>query len=224
MKLTDSKTVLSIVFATSLVVANLIATKIAFFQLPVIGRAPIPAGFFAIAVSFLCTDLLGELHGKETARRVVNATVFALGVAWVLVFTAIWMPSAPFYDASAFNNVFGASGTIVTAGILTTLISQNIDVGIFHYLRSYTNGQQKWLRNLGSTSISQLVDTAVFILLAFWLLPQIMGGTLTPLAALPALIVGQYVVKLLVAVCDTPLFYLLTHVIDYDSEAAVIAD
>jgi uncharacterized integral membrane protein (TIGR00697 family) len=207
----DSKTVLSIAFATSLVVANLVATKLAFFQLPVVGGVAVPAGFLAIGVSFLCTDLLGELHGREAARHAVNATVVALGIAWVLVYAAIWFPAAPFYeDTAAFNRIFGASATIVTAGIITTLVSQNIDVSLFHRLRAYTGGEHKWLRNLGSTGVSQLIDTSVFIVLAFVVLPTVLGGTTTPLAVIPGMIAGQYAVKLVVAVCDTPLFYLLS--------------
>lgn len=213
MRVTDSKTVLSIAFATSLVVANLVATKLAFFDIPFIGGVAVPAGFAAIGVSFLCTDLLGELHGRDVARRTVNATVIALGVAWVLVYVAIWFPAAPFYEqAEAFDTIFGASGTIVTAGILTTLLSQNVDVSVFHRLREYTDGRHKWLRNLGSTGVSQLLDTSVFIVLAFVFLPSVMGGTTTPLAVIPGMIVGQYVVKLVVAVLDTPIFYLISWV------------
>jgi len=214
----DSKTVLSIAFATSLVVANLVGTKIAFFAVPFVGGVAVPAGFAAIGVSFLFTDLLGELHGREVARKTVNATIVALGIAWVLVYTAILFPAAPFYgDAAAFDRIFGASGTIVTAGILTTFISQNIDVSIFHRLRAFTGGSHRWLRNLGSTSVSQLVDTAVFITLAFVVLPHVLGGTVSPLAAVPGLIVGQYVVKLIVATLDTPVFYLVTSVAERQS-------
>jgi uncharacterized integral membrane protein (TIGR00697 family) len=211
MKTTDSKTALGIVFATSLVVANLVATKLAFFDLPLVGGVVVPAGFLAIGVSFLATDLLGEIHGKAAARKVVNATVMALVVAWVLVYTAIWFPAAPFYEHSdAFSLIFGASGTIVTAGILTTLVSQNIDVSIFHAINDYTDGRHKWARNLSSTTVSQLIDTSLFIVLGFVVLPQFMGGTVTPLVAVPSLIIGQYSVKLLVAVLDTPLFYVLS--------------
>lgn len=214
----DSKTVLSIAFATSLVVANLVGTKIAFFEVPFVGGVAVPAGFAAIGVSFLFTDLLGELHGREVARKTVNATIVALGIAWVLVYTAILFPAAPFYgDGAAFDRIFGASGTIVIAGILTTFISQNIDVSIFHRLRAFTSGSHRWLRNLGSTSVSQLVDTALFIVLAFVVLPRVLGGTVSPLAAVPGLIVGQYVVKLIVATLDTPVFYLVTSLVDRQS-------
>lgn len=215
MKLTTTRTTLSIVFATSLVVANLVATKLAFFQVPLLGGVAVPAGFAAIGVSFLCTDLLGELYGRDTARETVNATVIALGVAWVLVYAAIWFPTAPFYkDAAAFERIFGASGTIVTAGILTTLVSQNVDVAIFHRLRTLTDGDYKFVRNLGSTTVSQLLDTTVFIVLGFVLLPRVMGGTVTPLAVVPTLILGQYVVKLVVALLDTPVFYVLSRSAD----------
>jgi uncharacterized integral membrane protein (TIGR00697 family) len=105
----------------------------------------------------------------------------------------------------------------VIAGILTTFISQNIDVSIFHRLRAFTGGSHRWLRNLGSTSVSQLVDTAVFITLAFVVLPRVLGGTVSPLAAVPGLIVGQYVVKLIVATLDTPIFYAVTSVVERQS-------
>ena len=205
------KTTLSIVFATSIVVANLVATKLAFFTLPWIGGVAVPAGFAAIGVSFLCTDLLSELYGKDVARQAVNATVVALAAAWVLVYAAIAFPAAPFYEQSeAFASIFGASSTIVLAGIVTTLVSQNVDVAIFEWIRSRTGQGSKWVRNLGSTGVSQFVDTSLFILLAFVVLPPFLGGTTTPLVQIPALIIGQYAVKLIVAVADTPLFYLFS--------------
>lgn len=211
MQLTNSKTLLGIMFATSIVVANLVATKIAVFDLPLIGTAAVPAGFAAIGVSFLCTDLLGELHGRSAARDAVNATVAALALAWGLVYLAIAFPAAPFYqDAAAFERIFSASSTIVLAGITTTLVSQNIDVAIFHRLRERTDGSHKWLRNLGSTAVSQLVDTSLFMVLAFVVFPAVLGGTVTPLAVLPSLIIAQYAVKLVVAAVDTPVFYALT--------------
>ena len=213
MKPTDSKTLLGIMFATSIVVANLVATKVAVFDLPLIGMVTVPAGFAAIGVSFLCTDLLGELHGREAARNVVNATVVALGVAWVLVYMAVLFPAAPFYgDAAAFERIFTASGTIVLAGITTTLVSQNIDVSVFHRLKSLTDGKHKWLRNLGSTGVSQLVDTSLFIVLAFAIFPRLpfLSGTITPWVAIPSLVLGQYVVKMIVAAVDTPVFYALS--------------
>jgi uncharacterized integral membrane protein (TIGR00697 family) len=213
----DTKTTLGIVFATALVVANVTAAKLAFFQLPYVGGVAVPAGFVAIGVAFLASDLLSELYGPDAAHQVVNATVLALVVGYGLIYAAIWLPVAPFFEANAaYETTLGASATIVLASICTTLVSQHVDVRVFHWLREVTAARHKWLRNVGSTSVSQFVDTAVFILLGFAVFPLVFGGTTTPLAVLPELVVGQYVVKLVVAGLDTPVFYLVTAAADGD--------
>jgi uncharacterized integral membrane protein (TIGR00697 family) len=216
---TDLKTVLGVLFATSLIVANITAAKIAFFELPLVGGVAVPAGFVAIGVSFLLTDLLGEIYGKDHAQNVVNATVLGLILAWALVYVSILMPVAPFYGAhDAFVTTMGGSGIIITAGIITTLISQNIDVAVFHRLNKFTQGHHKWLRNLGSTGISQFVDTAVFIGLGFVVLPLISGGSAVPITAAVSMVVGQYAVKLVVAALDTPLFYVISGFLETESK------
>lgn len=207
----DTKYVLSIAFATSLVMANVLATKLAWFTVPFVGGVAVPAGFFAIAVAFLCTDLMSETYGKAVARKTVNGTVLAMGMAYILIQIAIWFQPAPFYGAqSAYANVLGGSSTVVLAAILTTLVSQHIDVTVFHYVRAYTDGHHKWARNLTSTGLSQLVDTTLFIVLAFLILPLIIGGSTVPVSAVGGMVLGQYAVKMVVAVADTPVFYLLT--------------
>jgi len=207
------KAILVTTFAVSLAIANVTAAKLAFFNLPVVGGVAVPAGFVAIGVGFLCTDLISELYGKETARSVVNGTVVALIVAYGLIYAAILMPVAPFYGAhSAYTTTLGASANIVLASILTVLVSQNIDVSVFHWIAARTD--VKAARNVGSTVVSQFVDTTLFIVLGFVVFPVVFGGQVTPLVAVPSLILGQYVVKVVVALGDTPLFYLLSSGID----------
>lgn len=207
--LPDSKTTLQVMFGVSLVVANIIAAKVA-----LVGGYAVPAGFVGIGVAFLCSDLLGELHGKQAARNAVNGTIVALVVAQGLILTALWMKPAPFFGATeAYQTILGASGTIVLASILTFAVSQNLDVSIFHYLKEYTDGDHPWTRNLGSTIISQFVDTSLFIILGFGILPRVMGGTVTPWAAIWSLIIGQYIVKVGVAALDTPIFYAVRAVV-----------
>lgn len=214
MQVTNLKALLTVGFATCLVVANVTAAKIAWFTFPLVGSVAVPAGFVAIGVAFLFTDLLGEFYGKEQARNTVNATIFGLVLAWVLIYVSISMPAAPFYGLeSEFSNVLGGSATIITASILTTLVSQNIDVSIFHRVKSYTGTSHKWARNLFSTGVSQFVDTTLFIVLGFALLPPVLGGSVTPLAALPGMIIGQYVAKLIIAGLDTPVFYAITKLV-----------
>lgn len=212
------KATLVTTLAVSLAIANVTAAKLAYFDVPFVGGVAVPAGFVGIGVAFLCTDLLGELYGKADARSAVNGTIVALVVAYALIYVAISMPVAPFYGAhSAYTTTLGASANVVLASILTLLVSQNVDVSVFHRLKAYTDGSHRWLRNVGSTTISQFVDTVLFITLAFGVFPRLFGGEPTAWAVIPSLIVGQYVVKLALVGLDTPLFYLGTWLSSEDS-------
>lgn len=209
MKLT--KATLVTTFAVSLAIANVTAAKLAFFTVPVIGGVAVPAGFVGIGVAFLCTDLISELYGKETARAVVNGTIVSLIIAYALVYVAILMPVAPFYGAhGAYVTTLGASANIVLASVLTLLVSQNVDVSVFHVIAERTDVRAA--RNIGSTVVSQFVDTTLFIVLGFVVFPGLFGGSVTALAVVPSLILGQYVVKVVVALLDTPAFYAISSI------------
>lgn len=205
----DGKSALTAMFAGSVVSANILAAKIATFDVPLYGMANVPAGFLGLGAAFLFTDTLSELYGPEAAHKAVNGTVLAVGVSLGLIHASVAMPSAPFYElGQEYAAVLSTGTSISVASIASMLVSQNLDVAVFHNLRE--RGLPKWVRNIGSTATSQLIDTALFITLAFAALPMLFGGKVTPLAVIPSLVVSQYVVKVGVAAADTPLFYLLT--------------
>jgi len=205
----DTKTALVTTFGSSVVLANVLASKIAAFDIPLYGMANAPAGFLALGVAYLCSDALTELYGAKTAHKAVNGTIVSVLAGLGLIHASMAMPSAPFYELGQQYNTILSSGTSISlASVLTMAVSQNLDVTIFNKIKQ--TGLPKWTRNVGSTVTSQFVDTALFIGLGFAVLPHIFGGTLTPLVAIPSLIVSQYIVKVLVALLDTPLFYLLT--------------
>ena len=86
--------------------------------------------------------------------------------------------------------------------------AHHLKIYLFHFWKRLTKGKHLWLRNNGSTLISQLVDTILFITLTFSILPSIVGiGIGLPLSVIVQLILGQYLVKLLIALADTPLIY-----------------
>lgn len=207
------KTLLATTVGVSLLVANVTASKIAYFDLPLLGEAAIPAGFLGIAVAFLATDILGESYGKEAARHAVNSAVAGLAIGYAMVYASVLMPAAPFYPhAEAFETILLSSTSVFAASLLTLGVSQNVDVEIFHRLKRRTG--IKAVRNVGSTAISQLIDTALFIGLAFVLFPRFLSGTATAIDVAAGMVVAQYAVKLAVALADTPLFYLLTRFTD----------
>jgi uncharacterized integral membrane protein (TIGR00697 family) len=207
-------------FVTALVVAQLTAAKILSFQLPfsvpVAGNTlALPGAALAYAVTYFASDCYAELYGKRAARELVNVAFLMNFVVLALVWSTILAPAADPESASAFASVLGSATNIVAASLLAYVVSQNWDVIVFHRLKEYTDGEKLWLRNIGSTASSQLIDTVIFVGVAFWLLPQLgVGAALGlplvgggPVPSVAALIVGQYVLKLAIALIDTPFVY-----------------
>ncbi|WP_276273329.1 queuosine precursor transporter [Haloarcula litorea] len=197
-------------FVTALVVSQVTASKLlAFglpFSLPVVGEALVlPGAALAYALTFFASDCYAELYGRRAATVVVNVGFLMNFVLLALVWSTILAPGLPPeaqpVDPAAFRNVLAASTAVVVASLSAYVVSQNLDVILFHRLRDLTDGDALWLRNVGSTATSQLVDTAIFIGVGFVLLQG------TPLAVALSLAVGQYVLKLGIALLDTPFVY-----------------
>ena len=182
--------------------AILVAANAAGSKLIAVGSLAASATVFAYAISFLITDLTAELYGKRVANQFV--TVGFLGVLLAAGFfrIAIIAPPASFYEQqAAFEAVFGTTWRLLLGGLVAYLISQFLDVYLYHRLRAATKGRHMWLRNNLSTWTSQFVDTSIFITVAFY-------GVVDQLWSL---ILGQYLIKLVIALADTPILYLLVH-------------
>ena len=130
-------------------------------------------------------------------------------VMLALVWIAIKLPgSQAGADPAAFANVLSLSTNIVIGSLAAYIVSQNWDVIAFHSIGERTEGQYLWMRNLGSTVTSQFIDTVIFVLIAFAGVPAVLGiGDALGPSVLVGLIVGQYIIKLLIAVVDTPFVY-----------------
>ncbi|MDS0260439.1 queuosine precursor transporter [Haloarcula sp. S1CR25-12] len=195
-------------FITALVVAQVTASKLLAFSLPVslpvAGETLIlPGAALAYALTFFASDCYAELYGRRAATAVVNVGFAMNFVLLALVWSTILAPGLPGQeiDPAAFRSVLGASTAIVVASLAAYLVSQNLDVFLFHALGEATGGDHLWLRNVGSTATSQLVDTAIFIGVGFVLLQGL------SLPAALSLAVGQYLLKLAIALVDTPFVY-----------------
>lgn len=183
---------LAAIFIGALVTANLIASKIIS-----IGGLVVPAGVLAYSITFAVTDVICEIWGKRATQAVVNAGVGVLLLSWVLVALAIQMPAAPFWQhQEAYAGVLGSANRIILASLIAYLISQTLDVWGFQRLKELTGGRALWLRNNLATMVSQTVDSAVFVTIAFY-------GT----APVLQIIAGQLVVKYVIALLDTPFVY-----------------
>lgn len=186
-------TLLTSLFAGSLVIASVLAAKIIS-----IGPLFVPAGVLAYSITFACTDIIGEVYGKRTARQVVLSGFAALVAALLLIRLSVWWTPAPFWGGQeGFAQLLGTSERIIFASIIAYLVSQLTDVWLFARVRKATGGRHLWLRNNTSTILSQLIDSIVFITIAF-------AGVM-PIAGV---IFGQWLVKIAIALLDTPLVYL----------------
>lgn len=202
---------LTALFVSALVTAQVISAKLLSVALPVLGAVTAPGGTLAYAVTFFASDCLSELYGKRYTQTVVNVAFGMNFVLLGLVALIIAAPRGGGVPQDAFATVLGASLNIVAGSLLAYLVSQNWDVLVFHRLRESTDGEALWLRNIGSTATSQALDTVIFVGIAFYVLP---GLGVNPqlglsLAGVAALMLGQYLVKLLVALLDTPFVYLV---------------
>ncbi len=189
--------VLATLFATCLLVANIIAVK-----LVSIGGWFVPAGVIAYPLTFLFTDVIAELYGRKIASRVVWVGFGASVLMVILVFGGKLLPPASFWEGQpAYESILGKVDMITLASMIAYLVSQHHDVFAFHFWRQKTKGRFLWLRNNASTMVSQALDTGLFITIAFW------GVYSTEI--LLNMLRTQYIIKLAIAVCDTPFCYML---------------
>ena len=192
--------VLAGIFIASLVTCNLIANKFVTvdfgFKVFIVS-----AGILPYPLTFLVTDLISELYGQKKA----NLIVFSGFVASLFVLLFLWIggqfnsiPSS-IVDDVTYNSVFRNAWRLIAASMVAYLFAQIIDVRIFHFWKRLTNGKHLWIRNNGSTIVSQLVDTILVICILFfgvWESDQILSA-----------IIDGWLFKMLMAFLDTPIIY-----------------
>jgi len=203
-------------FTASIVSAQITASKLIAVDVPLLGMVALPAAVFAYSVSFFVTDLTGEMYGRQTAAAVVWTGFLMNFVLLSLVWLAIlWPGSGQGVPADQFASVLGASTPIVIASLSAYLLSQNYDVFVFHKMRDWAGTDYLWVRNVFSTATSQFVDSAVFLGTAFFLLPVVFGmGMQLPFDVLITTLIGYWVVKVGIALFDTPFVYAGVYVLE----------
>jgi hypothetical protein len=184
-------------------IANVTASK------PVaIGNIVVPGAVFIYALTFTLIDLINEKLGKKGAQQVVYTAFAANIILAAYIQLVIVLPPASFYNNNAaFSSVLGSTPRIVFASLVAYLISSLIDTEVFAWWRQKACstkpwhsrvGKRRWLRVLLSNAVSTLIDSILFISIAFYgILPIV------------PLIKGQYMVKMAVTVVSLPLIYFI---------------
>ena len=216
MKKTNTNLMLcAMVFAVALVISNVITAKTIQTGIPLFGSTIlVPSAVICYCVTFLMTDVVGEIWGRKEARTVVLGGFGCQVLATCLIIIGQLLPAADPAMQASYEMLLGQNAVFVAASMCAYLLSQSWDVFIFHRIRNRLLGSGKsprsrWIWNNASTMTSQIIDTVVFIGIAFgfgfgWLFDPAM------LPQLGAMMVGQYLCKFVLAALDTPIFYLLT--------------
>ena len=190
------------IFVGLLILSNIVAVKL--FS---IGTwAMLPAAVIIYIFTFPITDVIVEVYGKKEAQRTVRAGFITQVLALIFIAITVSLPAAPvFSEQTSFETILNGSFRVVLASLISYMISQNLDVYVFGRLKDKHGSSKLWLRNNASTMLSQLIDTTIFITIAFI-------GTM-PLAVLGGLILTQYIFKFVASIVLTPVVYLLVNLV-----------
>src|SRR3982751_3007390 len=163
-------------------------------------------------LEFIMTDIVNEYFGPKAVRRISYTAVILIAYAFLMFYLAMGVPPADFWfgtgvqdgvpDMSkAFNSIFGQGMWIIFGSIAAFLVSQIVDVTVFHRIKKSTGEKKIWLRATGSTLISQLVDSFIVLFIAF----KIGKGWSWQLVL--AICMMNYIYKSFMAIVLTPVIY-----------------
>ena len=203
--------VLAGIFLGTLAMLNILGiSRFLDFSFTVFGlRIPmeVAVGVLPYPITFICTDLISELYGRKRATDVV--WVGLLLNVWVMFI--LWLGGTlPGSESPVFFEVRTLAFGAVTASMIAYLFAQWCDVQMFHFWKWLTGGRHLWLRNNGSTLVSQLVDTVAVILLTHFYANALPIDSTEPVwPQLMTFIASGYIFKVVVALVDTGPIYLL---------------
>lgn len=184
------------VYLTSLFAANTLGIKL----MPFVFDTTLSVSVFSFPVVFLMTDVIGELYGKKTAKLFVRAGIISVALFTLYSILSIMLPwsSRAEWVHAGYDQIFGTSIRIAIASLVAFAIAEYQDVYSFFLLKERWGKRLFWLRSLLSNVWSQLIDTVVFMVVAFagvyetntliniiiswWLFKVVMGFLYTPLS------------------------------------------
>lgn len=194
---------LAAIFVVSLVIADLTGAMLFSVRLPFQkDLILLSAGVLPFPVTFLLTDLVNEFYGKRGARFItwIGFGMCLLTYGYLFVGSLLPVDARTLIPKPAFMVIYQQYTGMFIASLAAYLIGQMLDIQVFHLFRTVTRHRFIWLRATGSTVVSQLFDSIIVTLIAFW-------GQM-PLSDMFRLAMGNYTWKFLIAVSITPLLYL----------------
>jgi hypothetical protein len=189
--------IVTAIFITCLITANVIAVKVVS-----LGFLILPAAIFVFPLSYIFGDILTEVYGYRWARKVIW---LGFGCNLIFVFFA-WvgqvLPPAVFWDGQpAYERILGYTPRLLAASFFGYLAGEFVNSFIMAKMKIWTRGRWLWSRTIGSTIVGQGLDSLIFITIAF------IG---TP-AFVPIMILYHWLAKTIIEAAATPLTYAIVN-------------
>jgi queuosine precursor transporter len=206
---------MAMIFAVLLITANVVSAKTFSFGITIFGLpVTCTVGAFCYAGTFLITDIVGEIWGKEDCKLFVIGGFVCQIISTVLIIALRYLPATDSGMQDAYVTLLGQNWLFVLASLTAYICSQSWDVFVFHKIRDKVitktgSNKHRWIWNNVGTMTSQIIDTVIFVIIPFgfgfgWLFNPEMQPTLW------GMMLTQYIIKFVLAALDTPIFYLLT--------------
>ena len=196
--------IVTALFVTSYLVSNIMAVKV----ISLFGLFYFDAGTIVFPFAYMLGDVLTEIWGFRTARKVIWLTFLCNIIMVVCTQIGVWLPSPGYLDetANAYNHIFSYVPRIVIASLTGFLLGEMSNAWLMEKIKEKTKGKRLWVRTIGSSAVAYLFDSLPFVLIAF------LGVVSTH--DLIMMIAFQYGAKLLIeAIFGTPLAYAAVHAI-----------
>lgn len=200
-----TKDLKAFLFLNFLAIVGLCASAITATKIIQIGPFVFPSSNIIFSLlTFPITDIISEIWGKKSAKLTVWISFAAQAFFVFLIQVSLYLPAASFWEnQEAYNLILGKGPRILFASMVAFLTSQYWDVIIYSYLKKIFKGRFLWIRNNISTFTSQLLNSSLFIVLAFY------GEK-----SVGEMVLGSVLLKWLIAMIDTPLVYLGVYLIN----------
>lgn len=162
---------------------------------------------FVIPLIFTINDVIVEVYGKERARSVVRSSLVVIFLILIYSLLVTNLPASKRFlsQENAYDAIFGLSARISAASLIAFALSDFLDIYVFSLIREKFGKKALWLRNNVSNFISQFIDSAAFLTLAFYALDQSFTSNI---GFIVSLLIPYWLLRCALSVLETPLVYL----------------
>lgn len=191
-------------FVAVLLISNIVSVKAVIINLPFTAyHFSFDGGTLLFPFSYIFADVLTEVYGYERSRRVIWSGFFALILMAFLIWLVGVIPPDPLWNLQgSYQSLLMTTPRIAIASMIAYFVGEFSNSFILSRMKIWTRGKYLWTRTIGSTLVGELIDSVLFVLIAF--------AGIWDQALLIRVLISNYIFKTLYEIVATPLTYKVT--------------